>query len=393
MPHVKHDIEAVAPFGFGMELTTTVAAAAGPGHRPRRAGLARLLLLGAFSLGGCSGGGNGPQIPPPPPPGAHQLELAPFAALGSGKIVFLRADFSTTGGRDGVYLIDADRAASTFEFVGGPAWYPNAPTVSPDGRSVAYTRYTDGNTMYDVYVANLDGSREQQITAFPTQEGPASWTPDGRELVFYAAESDWVYNLYRQAADKSAASSREQITHFSGSCGGQCPLLSSDATGRVSVSPSGQIAWTTGSTIELTEPDSGATQAIYTLPPDAPATSAALYAPVWSPDGSHLGFVTLVRAQASGVPAERQRLVVTVIDAEGTNQSVVAAVPASGLLDIGGYSDVYSLCWTADGARFVFNVPDGDPQSHLWVVNVDGSALTQVTSAPGVWDLSVSCSR
>ena len=80
-------------------------------------------------------------------------------------------------------------------------------------------------------------------------------------------------------------------------------------------------------------------------------------------------------------------------NADGTNASVVATVPASGSMEIGGFADVYSLCWSADGARFVFSVPDGDPQSHIWVVNVNGSELTQVTSAPGVWDFSVSCTQ
>ena len=390
MWQLKPSIDAAAPLALRVQMARAAAAAANAAHGPRRAGLVRLMLLAACAVGGCGGGGSRSPAPPPPRPLAHQLEAVAFGALGTGKILFLRADFSTAGGRDGIYLIDADRGAANFEFAGGPAWYPNAPTVSPDGRSVAYTRYTDNNTMFDVYTANLNGSGERQMSDFPTQEGPASWTADGKELVFFAAGSDWIYNLYRQAAASAAASSREQITHFPGSCGQQCPPLPGDATGRVSVAPSGQIAWSTGSTIELTTPDGSTTAALYTLPPAAPGTIATVRSPVWSPDGTHLAFVTLVSAQATG---ERQQVDITVVDAQGANEAVVATVPASGSVGIGGYSDIYSLCWTADGARFVFNVPDGNPQSHIWVVAVDGAALTQVTSAAGVWDLSVSCAR
>jgi len=110
-------------------------------------------------------------------------------------------------------------------------------------------------------------------------------------------------------------------------------------------------------------------------------------------DGNHVAFVTLAGVLANGIAGERQKLSIAVIDADGTNGSVVATVPASGSMEIGGFADVYSLCWSADSARFVFSVPDGDPQSHIWVVNVDGSELTQVTSAPGVWDFSVSCTQ
>jgi Tol biopolymer transport system component len=315
------------------------------------------------------------------------------AALGAARVAFLRADFSTTGGRDGVYLIHAARATATFEFVGGPAWYPNAPTVSPDGRSVAYTRYTDLNTMFDVYVSGLDGSSERQASAFATREGPASWTPDGRELFYYAAGPDWVYNLYRQPADATAAGSRVQVTRFTGSCGSQCPPLVGDLTGRVVASSSGQIAWATARSIELTAADGSTTEAIYTLPAAPAGTVVTVHAPAWSPDAEHIAFLTLVSADANGDAGERRQVIVTVIDAAGGNESVVATVPASGSVEIGGYSDIYSLCWTPDGSQFVFNVPDRDPQSHLWVVNADGSALTQVTSAPGVWDMSVSCAR
>ena len=388
MTHSCRNNDGPAPH---MESAATVR---GRGRRPVHASFACVLLLGASALGGC-GGGGAPKVDPQPSPSlsAHRLEQVPFGALGAGKVVFLRADYSTTGGRDGVYLIDADRATATFEFAGGSTWFPNAPTVSPDGSSVAYTRYTDTNTAFDVYAANLNGSGEHRISAFPVQEGPPSWTPDGRELVFYAAGADWLYNLYRQSAASSAATSLEQLTHYSSSCASQCPGALTTLTDRVAVSPSGQFAWVSDSTIELTAPDGSTTTAIYTLPAAAPGTSAAVHAPVWSPDGQHLGFLTLVIGNQNGMPGERQAIIVTVIDADGGNETIIATAAASGAVEIGGYADAYSLCWTPDGARFVFNVPDGDPQSHLWVVNVDGSALTQVTSAPGVWDMSVSCAR
>jgi Tol biopolymer transport system component len=348
-----------------------------------------LVLIAACTIAGCGGGGPKPR---PPPPVTPQLETVPYGALGAGGIVFLRADFSTAGGRDGIYLIDAARAISTFEFLGGATWYANSPAASPDGQSIAYTRYTDNSSLFDVYTAHVDGSGERQVSAFPGQDGPVTWTPDGSALVYDAAAADYSFNLYRQAATSVGTSGGEQITHFPYLCGSPCPLTYGDAD-RAAVSPSGQIAWANHSTIELTSPDGSAISTLYTLPPAAPGEWAAVHGTAWSPDGTRLAFVTLAGTTANGMAGERHKLSVTVIDKDGANESVVTTVPASGSVEIGGFSDIYSICWSADGSHFVFNVPDGDPQSHLWVVNVDGSGLTQVTTASGVWDMSVSCTH
>lgn len=58
------------------------------------------------------------------------------------------------------------------------------PSVSPDGKTVAYFEYTDG--VLNLATIRLDGSEKKLLTTFDdgTWMQRASWSPDGRQLVF-----------------------------------------------------------------------------------------------------------------------------------------------------------------------------------------------------------------
>ncbi len=359
-----------------------------------RISLCLAILMGSGSLTGCGGGGSG-SAAPTPPPGSHTLEAVPFGQLGAGKVVFNRADMVGRGWRDGIYMIDPVSNTSSFEFGAGAGWYPSGPQVSPDGLSVAYARWTDANTLFDVYVANLNGSAARQVSAFPGQDGPPSWTPDGLQIAYYASAQIGSENFYRQPPVMPTGAQRVQITNFPPTAT-SCPVIA-EYTDRVSISISGQIVWICAASIELTAPDGSLTTAIYTLAASTPPYTE-LHAATWSPDGLHIAFLELFRAAytAGPGPGERKQMVLNVVDALGQNPTVLATVASSGLQDLGGEDNINSLCWAADGSRIFFNVPDGtdgNEQAHLWAVNADGSGLIQVTHAAGVWDHSVSCSR
>jgi Tol biopolymer transport system component len=352
--------------------------------------LLSIIILAASSLCSCGGGGGG-SGPPAPPAQAHVLEALPFDRLGAGKIVFHRGDFSAQGWRDGIYMIDPASRTTRFEFDGGNGWYPAGPQVSPDGLRIAYTRLTDNKTLFDVYVANLDGSAATRVSAFPGQEGPPSWSPDGQELVFYAWETNIGENFYRQPPTPGT-SQLVPLTKFPGA--GGCPSINDFYADRVSIAPSGQFVWICYGNIELTAVDGSATSPIYSLPSSAPAFTE-LHSASWSPNGQSIAFLELFRDPDIGGSGagERKQMLVKLIDAQGRNETVLATVPSSGVADMGGDHNIYSLCWAADGSRIFFNVADGNIQSHIWVVNADGTGLAQVTNAPDVWDHSVSCSR
>jgi tricorn protease len=85
---------------------------------------------------------------------------------------------------------------------GGPARRLNddddeqsRPAISPDGKSIAYSRKHDGAT--NVYVSNLDGQAQRRLTFHPGPDVVAGWSPDSRRVVFRSGrEMPWVRRLY-----------------------------------------------------------------------------------------------------------------------------------------------------------------------------------------------------
>jgi len=84
-------------------------------------------------------------------------------------------------GRTGIWLYDMDRkrrAPFTLDALG-----PVAPVWSPDGRSIAFASNRKGH--FDIYRRAADGSGEEQLLyADGDEKYPASWSPDGRLLLF-----------------------------------------------------------------------------------------------------------------------------------------------------------------------------------------------------------------
>ena len=62
-----------------------------------------------------------------------------------------------------------------------PAW-------SPDGKHLAFSRFTDGHS--HLFVTNADGTDAQQITEGLADDEEPSWSPDGRFLVFCSAHGN-----------------------------------------------------------------------------------------------------------------------------------------------------------------------------------------------------------
>ncbi len=57
-----------------------------------------------------------------------------------------------------------------------------APSVSPDGKKVAFM--SNRNNNWDIYVINIDGSNLQRLTTDDAQDGLPTWSPDGKAIAF-----------------------------------------------------------------------------------------------------------------------------------------------------------------------------------------------------------------
>jgi Tol biopolymer transport system component len=260
------------------------------------------------------------------------VDRVDYDALGSGRLCFERLVFSGSG--DGVFVIDASarRAwgfAASGNYVGGLF---QEPAISPDGLRIAYSSLTDLVTFYDIYTIPTDGGLPAQASRGAEQDFLPFWTP--------WSELRW---------------------------GGD--------TSRRTVSVTGAQAFAQGGRLYA-----GA------VPRDERPQSW-LDAPAFSPDGTELAWV---RARNANTVATSMDIVVA--DPKGDQPETIATLPLpGGLMNWSGGNNL-SLAWSPDGRRLAFNRPESATTGHVFVVSRDGSRLTQITSAPGVGDRSVSWS-
>jgi TolB protein len=150
------------------------------------------------------------------------------------------------------------------------------PTVSPDGKSVAFVSTSDGDP--EVHTLDLATRRELRLTWSPGADAMPMWSPDGKAIAFVSARRGAIKRVFVMAADGS----------------GVRPLRSEDegelmAERDVAWSPDGEViafvAHRQGghAGLRVVRVADGAVLA---------RTDGAVIdeQPAWSPDGSYLAF-------------------------------------------------------------------------------------------------------
>jgi Tol biopolymer transport system component len=79
------------------------------------------------------------------------------------------------------------------------------PRVSPDGRRITFTRFGFRGVTAQVWVARINGTHAHPLTAPRLEGGQATWSPDGRHIVFADNSARPQSSIYVMRANGTAA--------------------------------------------------------------------------------------------------------------------------------------------------------------------------------------------
>lgn len=248
---------------------------------------------------------------------------------------------------------------AALELTSGTA-HVSGPSVSPDGRYIAYVTDATGNL--DIWIMGIDGGAPRQITSGPASEFAPEWSPDGRRIAYTARTADSV-QVWVMDADGSDA---RALTHD-----GVCVRPSWSADGR----------WLVYSRRD------GAPWGIWKVPveggPPVEVASGWVFGARWSPDGRTIGYWEVLpdtiltprfKLMPAGGGAPRtleipfdfklagwvwrpdSRAITTLSASEGATNLVNFALDGGAplpLTDFAAGPGIYSWAWLPDGSAIV----------------------------------------
>jgi Tol biopolymer transport system component len=266
----------------------------------------------------------------------------------------------------------------------------DAPSWSPDGKSIAFTSFRNGRG--DIYVMNSSGSGERRLTTNPLHDDLATWSPDGKRIAF-ASNRDGNFDIYVINTDGTGETrlTTDPEDDFSPTWSpdgqriafrsnrddnGEIYVMNSDGSAqtRVTFNPASDHSPSWGANDQIAFVSTRQGTGIYVMNPDGsgvrrvttPAPNRNEYKPSWSPDGSKLAF-----QGDRDVPAGNTEIYV--MNADGTGQKRLTNYP--------GHDDWPT--WSPDGGRIAFSRGASFLTPEIYVMSLDGGDLRELT-LPGL---------
>jgi Tol biopolymer transport system component len=241
-----------------------------------------------------------------------------------------------------IWVMNADGSGrtplTTLTHVSGIRFLP--PAWSPDGTHIACDslRALDGsdaaspNNISNIWVMNPDGTNQTPLSKLTkTSSVNPVWSPSGSRIAF---ESSRVLD----GADAAIAT----VTNIW--------LMNADGSGPIALTK-------------------------------LMATNVSSVGPVWSPDGSKIAFLSTRALDGSDTLDTNSIANLWVMNADGSGAAPLTRLTAA-------FTDISSPVWSPDGSKIGFSssraldgsdAVDTNGDSNAWVVNADGSGATPLT--------------
>lgn len=241
------------------------------------------------------------------------------------------------------------------------------PAISPDGRRIVSVR---GDLPPEVYGSDINGKGVKQLTRapgeFPQSLAP-SFTPDSRHVLWFKyGGAEGTSGLYLMNLDGSG---QRQLTGD----GGQDPVFS----------PNGRLLAYSTRGIVIANADGGGAHVL--LPDQDVKTTSPLGRyrerngePSWTPDGSRLAFsrewhrTTIECFTSPACEKTESAADVYVMNPDGSGIRQLTSTPKFDELD---------PSWSPDGSKIAYyRRPEGadDIKGEIWVMNADGTGQRRV---------------
>jgi len=272
-------------------------------------------------------------------PSVPGTKITQTSVAGEGVIV---CQSERNGPNEEIYILNADGSGQTRLTFNN--FRDVCPSISPDGRKIAFSSDRDGD--YEIYVMNRDGNNQQRLTTSVDFDLHPDWSPDGSKIAFFS-ERDGNYEIYIMEADGSNQTRltfntwQDQLPDWSPD--GLKILFSSNPTGTHGL----YVMNADGSDIQVV--NDGSIQELMGR---------------WSPDGSKIVFVKMINFNS-----QRD---VWLMDSDGSDEIQLTINPA---ID-------EDACWSPEGTKIAFQ-SDRNGFYQLFTMNPDGSEQTVILNSQG----------
>jgi len=318
-----------------------------------------LFFIAVFNS--CKNNSN-PFVPFPTPQIAFDDPIS-YNVVGKGIISFERID---TPYSSGICIIDAQN--KTKKVFSGDF---DGPAISPDGNKVAFSRSYLFNI--DIYTMKIDGSDLKNIASIEGVNYNPSWSNDSKNVLFINYDGPKTLRILYENNSILYKSDMYFIP--------ESPFSSFEGKGMIYYGYN-DVEVDKNKSISFFNPE---TKNISTI--CKTTETGEIYTPRWSPDGNQIAFVQT----KSNTNWE---IVIQIYNVLTHKLKIIYEWKDTVHNDYGSNSNnQLSVCWSPDGNKLAFNKTENGYGSHIYLINSDGTGLTQITSEPGVCDRSVSWSK